>query len=146
MGIIYFLVYLFFEILFSYEFAKVFTPIGLFLEVIFSAVAGVYILRTLHFSLANEMQKVMHGEMTQDEFMKAGLFRMIGAVFLIIPGVFSDTLGVLFLLEPIAGWFAGKFLKKRKPHTQSSFYGGYEGYCDDDIIDVEIIEEIPKKH
>jgi len=138
MGIVYFLAYLFFEILFSYEFAKIFTPIGLFLEVIFSAIAGVYILQTLHFSLANEMQKVMKGEMTQEEFMKSGIFRMLGAFLLIIPGVFSDILGILFLMEPVARWFARKFLKKSPTYHKPS-------YDDDEIIDVEIVEIIEEK-
>ncbi|WP_457562561.1 FxsA family protein [Caminibacter pacificus] len=140
MALLYFLVYLFFEILFSYEFAKIFTPIGLFIEVIVTAIVGVYILRTLHFSLAVEMQKVMRMEMTQEEFMTAGLFRLIGAFLLIIPGVFSDILGILFLMEPIARWFAKKFLKPKTTHYQN-----YHTSSDDDIIDVEIVEIIEKK-
>jgi len=137
MGLVYFLGYLFFEILFSYEFANIFTPVGLFLEVIFTAVVGIYILRTLHFSLALEMQKVMSGEITQEEFMKSGLFRMLGAVLLIIPGVFSDILGILFLMEPVARWFARKFLKKSPSYHKPSY--------DDEIIDVEIVEIIEEK-
>jgi len=137
MGIIYFLIYLFLEILVSYEFAKIFTPFGLFLEVIFSAIAGVYILQTLHISLAKEMQKVIYGEITQEEFMKSGLFKMLGAFLLIIPGVFSDILGVLFLMEPIARWFAKKLFKKAPKYTSPK--------DEDEIIDVEIVEIIEKK-
>jgi len=137
MGIVYFLIYLFLEILVSYEFAKIFTPFGLFLEVIFSAITGVYILQTLHISLAKEMQKLMYGEITQEEFMKSGLFKMLGAILLIIPGVFSDILGVLFLMEPIARWFAKKLFKKAPIYTSPKE--------EDEIIDVEIVEIIEKK-
>ncbi|WP_457560063.1 FxsA family protein [Caminibacter sp.] len=138
MGLIYFLGYLFVEILFSYEFAKVFTPFGLFLEVIFSAIIGVYILRNLHFSLATEMQRVLRREITEEEFVTAGLFKLIGAFLLIVPGVFSDMVGILFLFEPFARWFARKFFK-----TETHVYKKTD--IDDDIIDVEIVEIIENK-
>ncbi|EDM24275.1 FxsA family protein [Caminibacter mediatlanticus TB-2] len=137
---IYFLIYLFLEILFSYEFAKLFTPFGLFLEVIFSAVVGVFILRTLHISIANNIQKVIHREITQEEFLASGLFKLIGAFLLIIPGVFSDILGVLFLFEPFA-----RFIGKKLFKTKTEFYYHKNNFDNDEIIDVEIIEEIEKK-
>jgi len=77
-----------------------------------------------------------------EEFLTAGLFRLIGAILLIIPGFFSDILGVLFLFEPFATFVAKKFFVKKKFDT----YERYEDTNkDSDIIDVEIIEEIPKK-
>ena len=130
MGILYFLVYLFLEILFSYEFARIFTPFGLFLEVIFSTIVGFSIFRNLQFSMALDMQRVLKREVSEEEFMTMGLFRMIGAVFLIIPGVLTDILGILFLFEP----FARMVAKKTFPPKPK-----YDIY--DDIIDVEIIEE-----
>ena len=142
MGLIYFLGYLFLEILFSYEFARIFTPLGLFLEVIFTAFAGVYIIRTLPFSMQESMQKVLKREIDEDEFISIGLFKFIGAILLIIPGVFSDILGLLMMFEPFAIWVVRKLVPKREfktynnPHYKNS---------DDDIIDIEIIEEIGKK-
>jgi len=142
MGLIYFLGYLFLEIVFSYEFAKVFTPLGFFLEVLLSAGVGVYILNTLHLSLVEEMQRVMYREISSEEFLTTGLFRLIGAILLIIPGFFSDILGILFLFEPFATFVAKKFFVKKTFDT----YERYEDTNkDNDIIDVEIIEEIPKK-
>jgi UPF0716 family protein affecting phage T7 exclusion len=130
MGILYFLVYLFLEILFSYEFARIFTPFGLFLEVIFSTIVGFSIFRNLQFSMALDMQRVLKREVSEEEFMTMGLFRMIGAVFLIIPGVLTDILGILFLFEPFARMVAKKIFP---PKPKYDIY--------DDIIDVEIIEE-----
>ena len=129
MGILYFLVYLFLEILFSYKFASVFTPFGLFIEIIFSAIVGFSIFRNLQFSMALDMQRVLKREVSEEEFMTMGLFRMIGAVFLIIPGVLTDILGILFLFEP----FARMVAKKTFPPKPKDIY--------DDIIDVEVIEE-----
>jgi len=140
MGLIYFLLYLFLEILFSYEFAKVFTPFGLFLEVLITAVAGITIIRTLNFSMAESMQRVMRREISEEEFISIGLFKLIGAILLFIPGVFSDIVGLLLMFEPFAKWFARKFLKR------NTVYHGTHYYNDDaEIIDVEIIEEIPKR-
>ena len=139
MGLLYFLGYLFLEILFSYEFAKLFTPFGLFLEVIITALAGITIIRTLNFSMAESMQKVMRREISEEEFISIGLFKLIGAILLFIPGVFSDMIGLLLMFEPFAKWFAKKFLKRDNVYTNTY-------YKDDaDIIEVEIIEEIPKK-
>jgi UPF0716 family protein affecting phage T7 exclusion len=137
MGLLYFLIYLFLEILFSYEFMKVFTPFGFFLEILLTAGIGVYILQTLDLSLSVNMQKLMRREITQEEFLSIGLFKLIGAILLIIPGFFSDIIGVLFLFEPFARFVVKKLFPSR------NFY--HKTYRDDDIIDVEIIEEIPRK-
>jgi UPF0716 family protein affecting phage T7 exclusion len=136
MGLLYFLVYLFLEILFSYEFARIFTPLGLFLEVLLTAFVGVYIIRNLHFSLAVEMQRVLRREITEEEFVTSGLFKLIGAFLLIIPGVFSDILGILFLMEPFARWVA----KKIFPQNLQKYH--YHKEDDGEIIDVEIVEII----
>ncbi|WP_024788348.1 MULTISPECIES: FxsA family protein [unclassified Lebetimonas] len=138
MGLIYFLIYLFLEILFSYEFMRVFTPLGFFLEILLTAGAGVYILQTLDLSLSTNMHKLMKREITQEEFLSIGLFKLIGAVLLILPGFFSDIIGILFLFEPFARIVAKKLFPRN-----NFYHKNYKN--DDDIIDVEIIEEIPKK-
>jgi len=140
MILVYFLIYLFLEILFSYEFAKIFTPFGLFLEVIASGLIGVYIIRLFPFSINEGMVKVLRKEISEEEFISIGLFKFIGAILLIIPGIFSDILGILFLFEPFAKWVAKKFLPKEKYTSHTSYNDGFE-----DIIDVEIIEEISDK-
>ena len=139
MGLVYFLLYMFLEILVSYEFAVVFTPLGLFLEIVFTFFVGVYIIQTLPLSMQESMQKVMNRQIDEQEFISIGLFKFIGAILLIIPGVFTDILGVLMLIEPFARWIVHKFLPKRKFEYKN------HRSSNDDIIDVEIIEEIGKK-
>ena len=141
MGIIYFLVYLFLEIVFSYEFMKVFTPLGFFIETLITAIIGVYIIKNIHFSLNENMMKLLRREISEEEFISVGFFKFIGAVLLIIPGFFSDIVGALFLFEPFARWIARKFLPKEEIHI----YTNHSQYNDNEIIDVEIIEELPKK-
>jgi len=137
MGFIYFIVYLFLEIIFSYEFMKIFTPLGFFIEVLITAVIGVYILRDIHFSLSENMIRVLKREITQEEFISIGIFQFIGAVLLIIPGFFSDIVGALLLFEPFSIWVARKFL----PKDNIKYKNDFNDFKDDDIIDVEIIEE-----
>ncbi len=141
MGLIYFLLYLFLEIVFSYEFMKIFTPLGFFIETLITAIIGVYIIKNIPFSLNESMVKVLKREISEEEFISIGIFKFVGAVLLIIPGFFSDILGALFLFEPFARWVARKFLPKEDIHI----YTNHSHFNDDEIIDVEIIEEIPKK-
>ena len=140
MNLLIFLGYLFFEILFSYEFARIFTPFGLFLEVLISAGVGVYIIKNLHLSLASDMQKVLRREISEEEFITSGFFKLIGAFLLIIPGVFSDIIGILFLMEPFARWVAKKIFP-----PQNVYKYHYKDSNNDEIIDVEIVEIIEKK-
>ena len=129
---IYFLVYLFIEIFVSYEFTKIFTPFGMFFEIIFSAIFGIVLIQNLNFTLRDSLIKVMHREISQEEFISIGMFKFIGAILLIIPGVFTDILGILMQFDQFGAFIARKFLPKNNKD---------EFKPDDDIIDVEIIEE-----
>jgi len=130
---IYFLIYLFIEIFVTYEFTSIVSPFGTFLEILVSGFFGVFILRTLQFSLMDSMQKVLRREISQEEFISIGLFKLVGAFLLILPGVFSDILGILMQFDFFATFVARKFLPKRET-PKSPFDEG-------DIIDVEIIED-----
>jgi len=132
---IYFLVYLFIEIFVTYEFTQMVSPLGMFLEVLLSGVVGIFILRTLQFSLVDSMQKVARREISQEEFMSIGLFKLIGAFLLILPGVFSDILGILMQFDEFGAFVARSFLPKREYKEENPFQK------DDDIIDVEIVED-----
>jgi len=103
------------------------------LEILVSGFAGVFILRTLQFSLMDSMQKVLRREISQEEFISIGLFKLVGAFLLILPGVFSDILGILMQFDFFATFVAREFLPKREA-PKSPFDEG-------DIIDVEIIED-----
>ena len=129
---IYFLVYMFVEIFVSYEFTKSFTPFGMFLEIIATAVLGVVLLKNLNMSLSENMMRVMRREISQEEFISIGLFKFVGAIMLIIPGVFTDILGLLMMFDEFGALMAKKFIPKRDIPKNN-----YES----DIIDVEIIED-----
>jgi len=129
---IYFLIYLFVEIFVSYEFTKIFTPFGMFLEILATAVLGVIILQNLNMSLMENMMKVAKREISQEEFISIGMFKFVGAILLIIPGVFTDILGVLMQFDLFGSLVAQKFLTPKQSKKDP---------FEDDIIDVEIIED-----
>jgi UPF0716 protein FxsA len=130
---IYFLVYLFIEIFVTYEFTNLVSPFGTFLEILISGFMGVFILKTLQFSLVDSMQRVVRREISQEEFMSIGLFKLIGSILLILPGVFSDVLGILMQFDEFGAFVARQFLPKKEYKDPFK--------TDDDIIDVEIIED-----
>jgi len=135
---IYFLVYLFIEIFVTYEFTQILSPLGTFFEFLLTGFIGVYLLKTLNLSLVESMQKVARREISQKEFISIGLFKLMGALFLILPGFFSDIVGVLMQFDEFGAFIAKKFIPKKeyREHKESNPFEK-----DDDIIDVEIIEE-----
>ncbi len=68
--------------------------------------------------------------------MNASSAYFLGAILLIIPGVFSDFLGVIALLYSLYLQFGGTipFIKNKTNIKNSTKQG------DDNVIDVEIIE------
>jgi UPF0716 protein FxsA len=133
---IYFLVYLFIEIFVTYEFTSIFSPFGTFLEVLATVFIGIFILRNLQFSLVDSLQKVVTREISQEEFISIGLFKLVGAFLLILPGVFSDILGILMQFDEFGAFVARQFLPKTKMEETKTPFDK-----DDEIIDVEIIED-----
>ncbi len=103
-----------------------------FLEIIISAGVGLFLLTNFRYTVAKSMSAMMSGAMSLEEFQKLSLFTLIGAVLLIVPGFFSDMLGVALQFSFIGTYFAKKIFKlKNKKHVR-------EG--DDDAIDVEVID------
>jgi UPF0716 family protein affecting phage T7 exclusion len=139
MGFLFFVVYLFFEILVSYLFIQIFTPLGFFLESVVTAIIGILLLRDFSISMLWDIQLVVNREITPEEFISIGILRFVGAIFLIMPGILTDILGTIFQFPWTGQWFASHFLKS-PTSTHTHFHHSKEP----DIIDAEIIEEEEK--
>jgi len=134
--LIYFLIYLFIEVTVSVNIASKIGGVATFMELILSAMIGIILLSNSSFTISESMRSLVNGEITMEEFQKLSLFSVLGAFLLIIPGFFSDILGVLLQFSFFGTLFARKILHlKRKKGMQSE---------ENDVIDVEIIEEHPK--
>jgi UPF0716 family protein affecting phage T7 exclusion len=138
MGWLYFLIYLFLEIVCSYFFMKLFSPLGFFIETVITALLGASILKESPLTLLSDLQRVLQGELRVEEAISIGLFRFLGALLLIIPGFFSDIIGFLMLFDFTGQLFANLLFPNQPQHPLHPSSRKPE---EPEIIDVEIIEE-----
>lgn len=151
---VYFIIYLFLEVMISSSITNAIGGLNTFIEILLSAVIGIFILRTFKFSLMASISKARTGQITQEEFIKTNVGKAMGAVFLIIPGFFTDILGILlqfsFLVVLLSKIFKFKTPIHKTSYTTNFEYDAssftqtnnttYKGKKDE-IIDVEIIDD-----
>ncbi|NWF67245.1 MAG: FxsA family protein [Campylobacterales bacterium] len=132
---IYFLVYLFLEIFVSIEFASYLGALYTFIEVIVSALIGIFIIVNFKYSFLESLTSLIKQEITQQEFISMHIFSIIGAIFLILPGFLLDIIGLLMQFEFFATIVSSKFIHKK---FDTKFNHKTRG--DGNVIDVEVIE------
>jgi UPF0716 family protein affecting phage T7 exclusion len=131
-----FLIYLFLEILTTYFVMKLIGPVGFFIEVIVTALAGALIIKNFSFTMLEYVKEMALFQLTPEEVISIGVFKFLGAILLIIPGAFSDLLGALMVIDFTGQLFAQLLFSGRthppvpRPHSDEP-----------EIIDVEVIEE-----
>ena len=128
--------YLFLELYFSLAVGE---QIGFLWSVIWilgSFMLGMGLIQNAHKSLITNMKLASLGKLNAKSFHDASTSYFIGAILLIIPGVFSDFLGVMALFYTLFLQLGGtiSLLKDKTNIKQTNKQG------DDDVIDVEIIE------
>ncbi|HFS82374.1 MAG TPA: FxsA family protein [Epsilonproteobacteria bacterium] len=101
--------------------------------IVATIMAGVQLLRLSPFAVMGNLHAVKSGKLSMQGFQSASTSYMIGAILLIIPGVFSDLLGVLTLLYTLYLHFVVKMTPEQKHYNQKQ--------GEDDVIDVEVIDE-----
>ena len=128
--------YLFLELYFSLAVGE---QIGFLWSVIWilsSFMLGMGLIQNAHKSLITNMKLASLGKLDAKSFHDASTSYFIGAILLIIPGVFSDFLGVMALFYTLFLQLGGTIsLLKDKTNIKKTNKQG-----DDDVIDVEIIE------
>jgi len=110
--------------------------IGFFWSVVWiisSAVIGMILLQNSPHAIMGQMQSVQRGKLNLKKFQDASMSYFIGSILLIIPGVFSDFLGVAALTYTLYLHFVAKITPE-----QTNFK---TNQGDDNVIDVEIIDE-----
>lgn len=103
----------------------------------------------------DSITKAREGKITQDEFVKTNVAKAIGAVFLIIPGFFTDMLGIALQFGFLT-MLVTKIFDFKKPEQTSQYTNNFEYHhtsfnnttytnerkgSNDEIIDVEIIDD-----
>ncbi len=127
---LYFLLYLFIETFVSVKIASAIGPLWTFLEIIATALYGLWIIKNMHIQMMATMQALASGEISVEEFESMNLYTLVGAILLIIPGFFTDILGILLQFGVFSKFIARKIFKLKSKRSPE----------DEDVIDVEIIE------
>jgi len=147
--LVYFLIYLFIEVMLSSTIAGSIGGLSTFFEILISAIVGIVILQNFKYSLVESISKARSGQITQEEFIKTNVGRAIGAILLIVPGFFTDIIGVLLQFGILTMMFSKIFsFKPTTNYSQTNFeYNSssnnsqYTKGSKDEIIDVEIIDD-----
>ena len=135
----YFVIYLFLEVLISVNISSYLGGLTTFLEIIASALLGIAILSNFKNTLMENLKAVSFNHIDLQEFQKLNLFTLIGAILLIIPGFFTDILGIVLQFSVITTMFVNRYSVKLNDCKTS--YNENNIKKDSDVIDVEIITE-----
>ena len=137
---IYFIIYLFLEVLVSVNISSAIGGLATFFEIILSAFVGISILVNFRSTLAENMRAVSFSCIDLEEFQRLNLFTLIGAILLIIPGFLTDIIGLLLQFSVITSMIVNRYHVK-SGNCNTPFEGdNIKHKKDDDVIDVEIIE------
>ena len=136
---LYFLVYLFLEVLISVYISSAIGGLMTFFAILMSAFIGVSILINFRATLMENIRAVSTNTIDLNEFQRLNLFSLLGAILLIVPGFFTDILGILMQFSVITSMFVNRYGVK-----SSSYKTNFENNTNikkdqSNVIDVEII-------
>jgi len=131
---IYFVLYLFIEVLVSVEISGSLGGIGTFLEIMASGMLGVFLLMNVKTTMMESFKAMSNNCINMQQFQELNIFALLGAIFLILPGIFSDILGVLMQFSVFTSLLISRYNK-----SQNSCDYNKQKQGDDNVIDVEII-------
>ena len=131
----YFLLELFFSLKVGEEIGFVFSVAW----ILFSMMIGIRLLKYSSYTMVEGFSSLNSGKLSLNSFRNLALSYMSGAILLIIPGVFSDFLGLLFICYTLYLQFIAKITPEKYNSTYTNFKN--KGNDNETIIDVEIINE-----
>jgi 2-isopropylmalate synthase/UPF0716 protein FxsA len=137
---LYFLIYLFLEVVVSVNIASAIGGLATFLEILLSAFVGISILVNFRQTLMENMRAVSFSCIDLEEFQRLNLFTLIGAILLIIPGFLTDIIGILMQFSVITSMIVNRYNVKSNS-CNNSYDEKLDKQKDSDVIDVEIISD-----
>ncbi|WP_276951767.1 FxsA family protein [Helicobacter rodentium] len=132
-------IYLFLEVLITYEMIDFLGVLGFVLEIVFSAILGFFILMNYRFFLGDALVRLREREISYEAFVGSNVFRILGAILLILPGGLTDILGILMQFSALGFLAVKPFMKK--PTSDSAPFDVNSKSQKSEIIDVEVIEK-----
>ncbi len=132
----YFLLYILLETLITVNISSKIGGFNTFLEIVISAFIGLFLLTNFRYTLANNAMMLFSKDISIEEFQKLSIFSFLGAILLIIPGFFSDILGLLLQFGAVGTFFAKKIFGLKYKNNNKN-----RGEKNDEIIDVEVVND-----
>lgn len=129
-------IYLFAEVLITYQIIDNIGVLGFVLEIILSALFGFFILMNYRYFLSEAMLRLKERQISYEAFVGSNVFRILGAILLILPGGLTDILGILMQFSALGFLLFKPFMKKPPLDSAHSTNAPQNS----EIIDVEIIE------
>ncbi len=136
---LYFIIYLFLEVIISVNISSAIGGLATFAEIMFSAFVGISILINFRKTLVENMTAVSYNCIDLEQFQRLNLFTLFGAILLIVPGFLTDILGVLLQFSVITSMIVNRYNVK-SGNCNTSYNEQTNIQKDADVIDVEIIE------
>ena len=142
---IYFLIYLFLEVLISVNISSSIGVLLTFVEIITTALIGISILLNFRKTLFQNIAAVSYDTIDLQELQKLNLFTIIGAILLILPGFMTDIIGILFQFSVFTSMLVNHY-NVQSLHKYKSDVNHEDIQKnikkDSDVIDVEIITKL----
>jgi UPF0716 family protein affecting phage T7 exclusion len=135
---IYFIVYLFLEVIVSVNISSAIGALATFIEIVLSALLGLVILVNFKSTLRENLSSLSQNYMDMREFNSLNLFTIIGAILLIIPGFLTDIVGILLQFSVFTTMLTNRYSMRSSGHKK---YTKNNIQKDTDVIDVEIISD-----
>jgi len=137
---LYFVIYLFLEVLVSVQISSAIGGLATFFEILLTAFIGISILINFRKTLVENMTAVSYNCIDLEQFQRLNLFTLIGAILLIIPGFLTDIVGILLQFSAFTSMIVNRYNVKSGKCNTSFEDENINIQKDSDVIDVEIIE------
>jgi len=135
---IYFFLYLFLEVMVSVQVGSILGGIGTFLEIMVSGLLGVALLLNVKTTMVESLKAMSNNCINMKQFQELNIFALLGAIFLILPGILSDMIGLFMQFSVFTGLIISRYNKNNgQCDEEPQNFNPHKG--DDNVIDVEII-------
>ncbi len=137
---IYFLIYLFLEVIISVKISSSIGGLITFFEIVVSAFVGILILINFRKTVFENISVVSYNFIDLEELQRLNLFTLFGAIFLIVPGFLTDILGILMQFSTLMSILVNRYNVK-SGNCNRNYNNTNNLKKDSDVIDVEIISD-----
>lgn len=136
---IYFILYLFLEVIISVNISSAIGGLATFFEILLSTFVGLMILANFRSTLRENFMAVSYNCIDLQQFQSLNLFTIIGAILLIVPGFLTDIIGALLQFSIFTTMLVNRYNVKSDKCKKEDAYNSLKK--DSDVIDVEIISD-----